>query len=72
MDTAQEDMAERVHTGIERTDGTSNPSANIHPSDTAERHRNSEEARDSQSATESDCSNKILTMDTEQMVIMSE
>ena len=49
VDTAQEDMVERVHTGKEKTDGTSNPLADIHPSDTAESHRNSKEARDSQS-----------------------
>ena len=48
-DTEQEDMVERLHTRTEGTDGTSNPSADVHPSDTAEQQRNSKEARDSQS-----------------------
>ena len=47
MDTEQ--MVERLHTGKEGTNGASNPSADVHPSDTAEQQRNSKEARDSQS-----------------------
>ena len=48
MNTDQEDMVGRLHTGIEGTDGTSNPSANVHPSNIAERHRKSKEARSNQ------------------------
>ena len=47
MDTEQ--MVERLHTGKEGTNGASNPSVDVHPSDTAEQQRNSKEARDNQS-----------------------
>ena len=48
VDIAQGEVVKDKHTGIERPDGKSNPSVNIHPVNKVENHRDSKEARDSQ------------------------
>ena len=48
VDNAQGKLVEGEHTGIEKPDGNSNLSVNIHPLDIVENHRDSKEASESQ------------------------